>query len=312
MNREQHKPNPEFVSRLEWQLQSQYRRQQRFGKDGASASPRWNAWLRTAALVLVSLALGVAGVKATQHFENSWRKELLLARAQASSDLAQARLQISREMLDRVMKQLQVGVVGRDEAGYAELEVRQAELEVERLELDLEEIQLSGNPPRHELSAPLAGGRDFVTERLQLDEQQVEERRRLVRQEFETVRKRVEVGVADDLQLAHAEQELKKQEIEADSIRRNLSLRKAFLQGEISGRQADLQEMLIQAQARQLSADATLDAVRKDLELIVRRHKIGLASQMDLRQVEFQAKVAETEAQLAEMEVELLQKELEK
>ncbi len=67
MSKEQHNPDPDFVSRLEWQLGSEYRRQQRFDENGASKSPRFS-WLRTAALILVSLSLGVAGVNATQHF----------------------------------------------------------------------------------------------------------------------------------------------------------------------------------------------------------------------------------------------------
>ncbi len=310
MSNEQHSPDPEFISRLQWQLRSEYRRRQRFDSNGAWKGVRYG-WLRTAALVLVSLSLGVAGVKAAQHLENSWRKDLLLARSEASSELARARLQINQEMLDTVAKQFQAGLASRHELGYAEMEVKQAQLELKRLELSMDEMQLSGSPPRQELSAPLIAGRDYVSQRLEIDQQESQHRSDLARQEFERILERAEVGLANQIEVAYFEQELKKLEMHSDAIRRSLNLREAFLNGEISAREVELTEMLIQAQNRQGSAASKLQALHMELDRVARRFKVGTASELDLRQFEFQTKVAETEARLAETEVKLLQRELE-
>lgn len=310
MNNIDHTPDPEFVSRLEEQLQSEYRRRQRFDEEDRSPRHRY-AWLRTAALVVVSLFVGAAGVKAAQHFENSWRKELLLARAEASAELAQARLQMSREMLDEVVKRVDAGLAEQQEQGYAELQVKQAEADLERMEIDRDEIRISGSSPRQELSAPLLKGRDFVSRRLQIEMDLLLERKGLVLQELEKVTKRHEAGVADEIGVAYAEQELKTIEQEADRIRQSLLLRRAFLNGELTARQTELQEMLLQAQTRSRIAQSRLDAHRLEMEHATRAYEAGTASKLDLRQFEFQYKAAETEARLAEMEVRLLEKEME-
>ncbi len=132
-----------------------------------------------------------------------------------------------------------------------------------------------------------------------------------MRQEWEMALERMKAGLADQIEVASFEHELKKLEMHSDGIRKNLELRDAFLRGEIGARQVDLKEMLIEAQTRQRTAASMVEALHWELERAARRYKSGVSSEMDLRQFEFQTKVAETEARLAEMEVKLLQRELE-
>ena len=76
---DQHQPRPEFLSHLEWQIQTALQRRDRFAEPVRNGN--WTT-LRIVLLVLGSVFMGAAGAVATEEVQESRLRDLLLAQIQ--------------------------------------------------------------------------------------------------------------------------------------------------------------------------------------------------------------------------------------
>ena len=95
MTTDRHQPDPEFLSRLEWRLMSEMRRNEIFAPIPRD-SRAWRS-VRVAALVLFSTLVGAAGTRAAQGWESSWEREFAIAEAEVTAELMAARFQMAQE-----------------------------------------------------------------------------------------------------------------------------------------------------------------------------------------------------------------------
>ncbi len=300
-----HTPDPRFVENLEWQLGRELRR----SRTGTTPQSRFRG-LKIAGLMLGSVALGAAAMEATQQLGESWRKELLEARLSVQFELAQQRLQMHQETEAQTREQVDAGLRGEEELWYLELQITQADADVRLRGLELEELQASGREPLDELSSPLVDGRDFVTERLQIQADIARRHVEVLRSEAEREEQRAAVGVAAqqdvqgrDLAVAEAERHLR-------DLTQQLQIRRAYLDGEISAVEAELKLLEAEAQNRVALLEQTRGYFELELERAHQAIDLGtlspiVATQMETRLAEWEAQV-----RLARAELEIVQREL--
>jgi hypothetical protein len=188
-----HRPTAEFRDFLEGELIREYRHRRTFRR------------LRAAAVILVSVGVGMSATLASAQVRQTGVKDSLIAAAQADASLASVRLEIAKAELADAQKRVQAGARHSSELGPAEMQVRVAEAEVGRLALDLAEIQASALPPRDEMNAPVIGGRDFVKQRLQLKLMLAQQRLNLAEQARDEMAQRIRVGSTHELEIGEPE-----------------------------------------------------------------------------------------------------------
>ncbi len=163
---EKHQPDPEFLGHLKWQVRTASQRQDRFSDP---TQPTGWAGAKMIGLVLISAFFGAGAVMATDAVQESRTQEILLTRIQSEIQMASLQLQMTQEALDEVNRQVDQGLVPQEASRQAEVGVQQGQIHIQRLSLDREEILASGKEPNNHLSAPLVGGRDFVSARLEFE-----------------------------------------------------------------------------------------------------------------------------------------------
>ena len=88
-----HEPTPEFVNRLEWQVRSTLSRRDRFSQPTRRPAQQI---VKMAALILVSVFLGAAGVATADQVQESRNRTMLLQQIDLEMELAGVRLQYLR------------------------------------------------------------------------------------------------------------------------------------------------------------------------------------------------------------------------
>ena len=303
-----HEPNPEFISGLESQLASELRRQQRFGSIGR---PGKSARIsKTAVLFVLCVAVGVAAAKTVEHIEASQQKALLLARVETTIELLQSRQSVAQEVVNRVEERVEAGLLHSKELEEAVHRSDLLERELDRAYLDLDEVHVTGQAPRDELHAPLQEGRDFVTERLQVEYRAVSATAEPIASRRARMMKLVEAGLAHQSQMDPIDLELERVDQQLEDVQNRLDLRAAFLSGEVTAKQAAMLRMLHGARARLRTSVNEEEAAVAQLERISRAEANGLASTLDVRRAESCLASARAEQRLAAIELELLEQEL--
>lgn len=233
---EAHQPRPEFVSFLEWQVQTAFQRRGRF-----TSPARRSPWLnvKVAALILVSIFCGAAGVTARDQIQESKNKEILLAQIETRIRLAEMRLEFTRTHLERIKEQQEAHLISEEEATSVMTALREAEVEHARLHLDFEEVRITGEEPKNGLTAPLVGDRDFVTERLKLDLSVATAQASAVQKRLERVRTLEKAGAITATEAMAVMAEFNEAVGHAREVEQKIALRQRFLKGELSADQVE-------------------------------------------------------------------------
>jgi len=304
---DRHEPDSRFVERLEWQLGSELRRQR-----GSNAHRSTFRALKIAALMLGSVGLGAAAMGASQQLQESWRRELLEARLEVQLQLAQQRLAVQLDAIGLTRQQVEQGVVSDRELLYVELQIEQAEADATVLQLELEEIRLTGREPAGELSSPLVDGRDFVSERIQA-RMAVARRHLDVRERTrERARQQVDLGIASERELQAHDLVVTEAELTLESLAKQLEVRQAYLDEEITAVEAELRLLEMEAENRV----ALLDRRRQYFELELERFQdvidAGAVHPTAAAQMRTQVAEIDAELRLAQQELEIVRRELER
>jgi len=300
---DEHQPRPEFVNHLEWQLRTSLARENRFSDPIQSKT---GGRMKLAALVLISALLGAGGVVANDELQEAKAQEVLVARVQADIELASLRLEIMRQQLEETENRYNAGVVGEEALLAARIATQEAETRVEGLMLDLDEIQASGKAPNPDLSAPLVGGRDFVSSRLFLEESLASERFSLAQLRFSRVEELLEVGAVGTEAHFQALLALREAEYELERIVERLDVRQSVVGGLMEGREAERHLEIFETEKRfdllQVGYQNAMLRFQRMADLV----DAGAAQEFELYKAQLQLKELETEMWFLEMRLTAL------
>ncbi len=242
-----HEPTAEFVSRLEWQVRSTLSRRDRFSLPTGRPARQI---MKMAALILVSVFLGAAGVATVDQVQESRTRTMLLQQIDLEMQLAGVQLEFLRTRVAEMQELHDAGQTHEEILGHALLEMRKAELRYARLQIDREEIELTGREPQQTVSAPLVGDRDFVIERHDLELAIAVRERELALERVEDARRLFAAGMVENsvLQQQETGQALILQRL--THMHEFLALRTQFLAGEISAEIAKQRAKIAEAESQ--------------------------------------------------------------
>lgn len=299
-----HEPTPEFSRFLEWQVTSAVRRQTRFVEP---PRPAYVKYFGVAALVLVSILVGAGGVTAAGRIQANEQTKALLARQAGDVRVAQLQVDIAKTAVDMVKRQTDVGAASKEDLATAELILLQATVDLKRASLNSEEIGASGKPIQDDLAAPLVGKRDFVTERLQLDQQITAAATRQMTDKLKAVKTRYEVGLVGEVELADAQAKMTRAAAEARSVETQTDLRRQFLAGKIKAPEM-ARRKLISATTSQLAiAEGDFAAATQRYALAEKKAQVGTTTEVDvlkakLEMMTLQQDIAQLKARIRQLE----------
>jgi hypothetical protein len=284
-------PSPEFRARLESDIARAYRRETRLG---APRQPR-HGRLRAAGLLAICIAVGaVSGIVSAQA-RDFVRRDSLLDAARAELELMAVRLELARAQLEDASRRAKIGALDEDGVAVAETELRSMETRAMRARLNIDEIGMSSQPARDELNAPLVGGRDFVTERIQLDLTNAQQRLGAAERALGAIERRVRAGAESELALGEAQLAVTRTNGSLAALAQQLSLRREFVE---KGTPAEeLARRLEVAQLRQeiRIAQQAMDLARARAANVERHRAVGAATELDELRARVEVGVRELE-----------------
>jgi hypothetical protein len=303
---EHHEPDGRFLERLEWQLSSEYRRASRLRPSaGKIALPRRAV---TASLLVGILLTGVAVMKAADYIKDSRQKKVEMARVEAEVRIKEAHLESAKEMESRAKLRFSNGLIRDEEYLVMKQAVARAELDLKRSGLNEAEVKMSGETPRNELSAPLVGGRDFVSERLKIEKKDHELDMELLGRRQERFRELVEKGLVQGVQSEQIQAEMAARKVAIERTQERLDLRKRFLAHEITAREVEIKDRKTVVENNLKLVQSKVDSLKEQLKRLAMLESKGIVSPSESSELRYALTAAEAELQLATLEMEVLEK----
>lgn len=299
-------PDPGFLERLEWQLASEVRRRRR--SIFASRRRRARSYAARLVTVLMLVSAGYGAAVAARHYRDSSEKRLLVAEADAAIVLAGARVSLLEDFTGDLAKEVAAGTADPTNLAVSRMELSQAGRDLERARLNRLEIEYTGQPARDQLSAPPAGGRDFVSERLRLELEAQDDRLRVIRDSLKQAESDAAAGRSHVGWVESLRQELLLAEKVREPLEFRLELRASYLSGRRTAQEVSALAKLAQARARLEAAKARSAMISSFAESL--RKSGGTTSPTEVRLAEFETLAAGVEERLARLEVEHLELQL--
>ena len=305
-----HEPDPVFVQHLQWQLETELRRQRRFGA-GAAPQPgrgmaRRGRFARSSALVLASLVIGGAVVVAAERYQERGEREVYEARAAMQWTLARGRAEWAGDERVRIETGYAQGIQGELELIDARVREELALAEVDQRALDFAEVRASGRAARDELSAPVVAGTDYVSARLEIERNVADAEGRRVRARLERIQILAEVGRASAAELARAEDAAAEVEGRRELLEIAQGWRTRFREGEIRGPEADRGGELAKRDAELASLRRRLVSAQGALTRMEALGASGMVAESEVRAARLGVEELEGSIFVGELECELL------
>jgi outer membrane protein TolC len=306
-----HEPREAFVSQLEDRLRAELDRPRL-----APPAPGWmprsrlGLALATAAVVIVSMAMGGGVVAAAYEAQQNELRDMLVGTFEQQAAIAAQRLDMARRQLRVAEDRLAVGLEGQAAVGDARLKVSEAEAALRVIELDLAEVRATGREPMKTVSAPLVSGRDFVLERWQVEMSVPAAALELAKRNVQAAQRRFEVGLANavDVEAAGARQ------IDLESAiqlaQRKIGIRQAFLRGGMSAAVADLRVLEVETEQQRTALARRIDFARRQMDDLRIRAKIGTASPLEVAEAEVRLQELQLALTKADYELALIRRQL--
>jgi outer membrane protein TolC len=196
--------------------------------------------------------------------------------------LEQKRLAAAREILRDRESRSAIGIEGADAVSEARSKVSEAEAAVQLVELELTEVRLTGEEPVTSASAPLVSGRDFVSQRWQVELTVPRTALALTRQRLERAQVRFDVGMAAPTDVEQAGLDVAEVEAAIEAIGRKLEIRRSFLNGTISAAVADLRVLQAEAERQRRTFERRIDLAGRQLRDLQRMVEIGTLKPIEL------------------------------
>jgi hypothetical protein len=301
-----YEPDRQYLERLEWQLSSEYRRANRLkSSSGKIAISRRMVAISLAVGILMT---GVAITKAADYIKDSWRKKIEIARVETDVELKKVHLESIREMASEVKTRVDNGLIREDEYKLISLAAENAELDFKRSLLNLDEVEMSGETPRDELSAPLVGGRDFVSERLEIDKKAVVLNMEQLKIQSERLTRLAEQNLIQKNETDQIQAEIANLKMMIDKIQERLDLRTRFLAREITAQKVEIQDRMTGAERNLQLARSKVESLQEQMERLKALEAQGAVSHREVMQLQYALDAAQAELKLASLEIDVLKK----
>lgn len=259
------------------------------------------------AIILCSVIIGVAATRTVELLEDLSHRELLSGKAEIQTRLAESRLHLMQQHFQETKEKAEDGLISDFEVSQLAGEVTKMELEVQRRQFDLMEIERSSRSPQNELSAPLIDGRDFVTERLQLDLRAHQETKGQIQAAIDRLQVRIDAGLIHPRERVHLDLQLDEVQSAIDNITQKLDLRARFCRSEVTADEVIFEGMIAETEERLQSAELAVEHARAQLEALEQAFQRGQISRAEVEQARFQLQLAEADLKLAQMDRQTLQ-----
>ena len=292
-----------FVDHLEWQLRTEFRREERFAVQPQSIW-RMRGW-RAAAVVVVSILAGYAGATVAQNAAGQENRALLAAQNRIQLELAEQNLGLAEETLSRMQVGSNAGVVPEAQLAAARMQRAVMERQVAAMHLDVDEQRLTGVAPRHDLAAPLVDGRDFVSDRLRLQGENLQDQLAQATAESDRLAELVRRGVVEAPQLAMSEVAQTILDRELALTHRLVALRENFLAGSIDEAALQAREALQRARTDADNTALHTEMARSRFDRLSRA--VGMP-EAQVQQAEHALRMAELQEELSRLRVRLLRR----
>ena len=308
-----HEPREEFVNQLELQLRMDLRRR-------AIAAPR-GSWMpqsrlaaaaALAAVAIVSLAVGGGVVAAAYETRLNSQRDVLLENFEQRALIAKQRLALATQQLRDAQQRVSIGIEPRESVLDAQSKVSEAEAASKSIELDIAEIRATGREPMHAVSAPLISGRDFVTERWRIEMSVPANALALEKARETMVRSRVEIGVANPMEVEAVGTRVVELESALEVFRRKIDIRQTFLKGGVSAAFADLRGLEAETDLRRTALARRSDFARRQVQELKSRTEVGTANPLALAEAELRVQELQLEMSKADYELLLIRQQLRK
>jgi outer membrane protein TolC len=308
---DRHEPREAFVTRLQSDVTAEVRRRQRSAPaDRATPWPRWllhsplRAALSMVALVMVSMAIGGGIVAASYQAEARQMRDLLVANYRQRAALASERVTLVRDQLRTAEQRVSVGIEGQDAVFEARFKVNEAEAQARLVQLQLEEVMASGREPQGTVSSPLVSGRDFVTERWQIEMSIPTAAFDVAKKRLDAVTRRVAVGMADPIDVETVRTQL--MEIEATIVawQRKLDVRQQVLKKTLEAPVAELRVLELDAEQRVQTLTPRIALAKTRVQNVAAKQNTGAATSIEL--AEAQLRLQELTLEMMKTNVELM------
>lgn len=274
-----HEPTPEFARFLEWQVASELRRRQRFAEQQRTMRLKP---LGIAAMIIASMMVGAGGVAAAGRLQSNQQKHVLLAQQQGDVQLADLQVAAAQKALDEVSRRVNAGVATPLDLAKAKAELQVASLRRQRAQLDFDEVGQSGKPVQDNLTAPKVSGRDFVAERLAIDRDIALLGTSGASTRMADVQRRHEVGVANDIELAEAQDALVVANAETRIVSEKMALRQRFLSEKMSIDEVTRARQLLVARNQLPVAESALQLAAQRFARVQAQVRTGVVGEVDL------------------------------
>jgi hypothetical protein len=298
-------PDPKFVGDLERNLFAAVRRSESlYSERRLSMRLIKRTWPVIVSVAVVAMGAGSAATIAVTQRAHSRTSELLVARANALRDFADARFDLMNQGLTEMTQLVENGVANDTDLIAMTTEVRQAESESVSRRLDLEEVQISGDEPENALWAPRIDGRDFVTERLLVDRRVLGVRVEAIGQMIERISARP--NTVDASETVGLEFELRNTDSDIRLIDERLALRQSFLAGDVTAEEIEILLNLRESETQKRKAVLQMEMAVRELDRIRVLKENNFVTSAELQEAELALRSAQLVLRLADLRMKLL------
>jgi outer membrane protein TolC len=266
--------------------------------------------LATAAVVIVSMAMGGGVVAAAYEAQQNELRDMLVGTFEQQAAIAAQRLDMARRQLRVAEDRLAVGLEGQAAVGDARLKVSEAEAALRVIELDLAEVRATGREPMKTVSAPLVSGRDFVLERWQVEMSVPAAALELAKRNVQAAKTRFDVGLANAVDVEAAGTQQIELESAIQLIQEKIRIRQAFLRGGMNATVADLRVLEAETVRQRTALARRIDFARRQMDDLRIRMEIGTTNRLEVAEAEVRLQELQLALTKADYELALIRRQL--
>jgi hypothetical protein len=279
---DQHRPTDAFRDYLEGEVIHEFRRRRIFRR------------LRAAAVIVVSVGVGMTTTLASAQVRDNARRDSIVAAFVSEIQLAAMRYRLAKAQYDEEQKLVAAGAHASSSLLSAELQLQAAEHAVAVTMLNKREIDATGFPPRDDLNAPLVKETDFVKERLNAKAMLADRRLQNAERLRNEAKRREAVGAGTTAEVAERDLEVARARAELVGIAERMKARDEFL-----AKGTPVQELMhrmerVETQQALVIANKALELAQAALTLMEQKRAVGAVTEVDV----LRARLAVAERQL--------------
>jgi hypothetical protein len=298
-----HIPDAHFVASLEREVLRTYRAESPGMAIGLTPRPRWREQWRVAAALIIGLAFGTGAQMASAQVQDARTRGELERSLDVDRQVLALRVQLAQEELDRVRTSFNAGAISQQSLREAANELRSLQSALRRLELNHSEVQLTSTAPRDELWAPLVQGRDFVTQRLQLEAELVQQLLSTAESHHAEIARAIGMGAASIGDMQSAQMDVAGAKRRFALVAAQLRIRDQVLANKLTPDEATRRLQFETMQLEMAQAQQALTIGNERLALARQQMAAGTLTELEVKRLELD--IMEQQIRLDRMKAEM-------